>query len=86
MCIRDSRERIRFPRPFYSFSRQIKEFSENDALLVNQVLPQIQEGKYQDNHYLEMKIIKTKDINAHFLLLTEEHLFLIEAAQKALVW
>ena len=74
------------PRPFYGYTRQIKEFSENDALLVNAVLPQIQEGKYQDNHYLEMKLIKPKDVNPHFLLLTEEHLFLIEAAQKALVW
>jgi len=50
------------------------------------VLCQIQENKYEENHFLDMMLIKPKGLNPHFLLLTEEHLFLIEASQKALVW
>ena len=33
-----------------------------------------------------MKLIRPTDQNAHFLMLTEEQLFLIEANQKELVW
>jgi hypothetical protein len=35
-----------------------------------------------------MKLIKTSSDNRapHFLLLSEENLFLIEASQKAIVW
>ena len=44
------------------------------------------EGRFKDNHYLEMKLIRPTRQNAHFLMLTEEQLFLIEANQKELVW
>lgn len=33
-----------------------------------------------------MKLVKPPNMNPHFLLLTQEHLFFIEAAQRAVVW
>ena len=35
---------------------------------------------------MEMKLVRMDGENPHFLVLTEEHVFLIEATQKALVW
>ena len=35
---------------------------------------------------MEMKLIRNEQENPHFLVLTEEHVLMIEATQKALVW
>lgn len=64
----------------------IKHYNANDALLVGEVLTQIGEGRFKDNNYLEMKLIRPTRQNAHFLMLTEEQLFFVEANQKELVW
>lgn len=77
---RQRKDRMRQPRPFYGFQRLIKPYDDDDALLVCQVLVQILEGKYKHDHYLQMKLVKPKGMNPHFLLLTQEHLFFIEAA------
>lgn len=84
--INTNKERVRMPRPFYGLQQKIKVFDARDALLVGEVLTQIGEGNFKDNHFLEMKLIRPTNQNAHFLMLTEEQLFLIEANQKELVW
>ena len=73
------KERVRMPRVFYGLHQKIKKFNRNDSLIVSEVLTQIADGRFKDNHFLEMKIIRTTEQNAHFLMLTEEILFLIEA-------
>lgn len=80
--------RVRMPRTFYGMQRRIKAFSEDDAFIVSNVLCQIKRGEFALDHYIDMKLIRTASDNRapHFLLLSEENLFLIEASQKALVW
>ena len=81
-----AKERVRMPRTFYGLQRKIKKYDRNDSLLVGEVLTQISGGRFADNHFLEMKLIRTTKSNALFLMLTEEQLFLVEAGQKELVW
>lgn len=80
--------RVRMPRTFYGLQRRIKNFSEDDAFIVSNVLCQIKRGEFALDHFIDMKLIRTASDNGspHFLLLSEENLFLIEASQKALVW
>lgn len=70
------------PRTFYGMQRRIKAFSEQDAFIVSNVLCQIKRGEFANDHYIDMKLIKTSSDNRapHFLLLSEENLFLIEAS------
>lgn len=84
--ISSRKERIRLPRPFYGRQRKIKNFMENDAFIISNVMIQIEQGKFADNNFIEMKLIKTNKSNIHFLVLTEEQLLFIEANQKTLVW
>jgi hypothetical protein len=86
--MKQKRGRVRMPRTFYGLQRRIKAFSEDDAFIVSNVLCQIKRGEFAQDHYIDMKLIWTSnDKNSpHFLLLSEENLFLIEASQKALVW
>lgn len=70
--VNTNKERVRMPRPFYGMQQKIKKFEKNDALLVGEVLTQIGECRFKDNHYVEMKLIRPTNANAHFLMLTEE--------------
>jgi hypothetical protein len=56
--------------------------------MVSNVLCTIKNGAFTNDHYIDMKLIRTanEDHTPHFLLWSEENLFLIEATQKALVW
>ena len=74
-----STQRLRMPRTFYGLQKRIKPYDRNDALLVSEVLSQLSEGRFKDNHYLEMKLVRPLGLNPHFLMLTEEQLFFIEA-------
>ena len=56
--VNQSKERMRMPRPFYGMQQKIKQFDRHDALLVGEVLTQVGEGRFKDNHYLEMKLIR----------------------------
>lgn len=69
-----TKERVRIPRPFYGYQQKIKPYNGDDSLLIGEVLTQIGEGRFKDNHYLEMKKIMPTDQNenVHFLILTEE--------------
>lgn len=80
--------RIRQPRTMYSLQRQIKTYNEDDAFMVSNVLCAIKGGAYANDHYIDMRLVRTANQNQtpHFLLWTEENLFLIEATQMALVW
>ena len=84
--VNENTQRMRMPRTFYGYQKMIKHYNANDALLVGEVLTQIGEGRFKDNNYLEMKLIRPTRQNAHFLMLTEEQLFFVEANQKELVW
>lgn len=70
------------PRVFYGIQRRIKGFSEDDAFIVSNVLCQIKRGEFALDHFIDMKLIRTASDNntPHFLLLSEENLFLIEAS------
>ena len=70
--VNTNKERVRLPRPFYGLQQKIKKFDNRDALLVGEVLTQIGEGNFCHNHFIEMKLIKPTNQNAHFLMLTEE--------------
>ena len=56
--------------------------------MVSNVLCTIKNGAFTNDLYIDMRLIRTANENQtpHFLLWTEENLFLIEATQKALVW
>ena len=70
------------PRTFYGIQRRIKAFSEDDAFIVSNVLCYLKNGEFAQDHYIDMKLIRTANDNRapHFLLLSEENLFLIEAS------
>jgi len=71
---KSSISRTRQPRPFYGYKNEIKKFNPSHALLINNILFELQQGEFQHNHFLELKLILP-----HLLMLTEEHLFLIES-------
>ena len=70
--VNTNNNRVRMPRPFYDLQRKIKKFDARDALLVGDVLTQIGEGNFANNHFVETKLIRPTNSNAHFLMLTEE--------------
>lgn len=67
-----NRDRVRLPRPFYGNHKMIKNYDRNDAMIVGDILPTVGEGRFADNHYIEMKLVKTAGSNPNFLILTEE--------------
>jgi len=73
------KERVRLPRTFYGVQRKIKKYDRNDALLVEEFLAQVGEGRFAEFHFLETKLIRSTKQNVHLLMLTEEQLFLVEA-------
>lgn len=70
--VNSMKERVRQPRTFYGIQRKIKKYNRNDALLVGEFLMQVGEGRFADNHFIEMKLIRSTRQNAHLLMLTEE--------------
>ena len=65
--------RSRQPRPFYGKKRVIKKYDDSHALIISNLLFELRLGDFQNDHFLEVKLI-----HPYMLLLTEEHLLLIE--------
>jgi hypothetical protein len=55
--------RIRQPRTLYSHQRQIKTFIEDDAFMVSNVLCTIKNGVFSNDHYIDMRLIRTANEN-----------------------
>jgi len=55
--------RIRMPRTFYGIQRKIKNFNEDDAFIVSNVLCQIKRGEFALDHFIDMKLIRTASDN-----------------------
>ena len=55
--------RIRQPRTLYSLQRQIKTFSEDDAFMVSNVLCTVKAGAFANDHYIDMRLIRTANEN-----------------------
>ena len=53
--------------------------------MIKDVLSYIQEGQFEHEHYIGYRVVKPDNASL-FLILTEEHLFLIEANSKGLLW
>jgi|LauGreDrversion4_2_1035121.scaffolds.fasta_scaffold03543_17 hypothetical protein len=63
----------------------MKNYSTSEALLIKDVLIYIKEGAFENEHYIGYRVVKPDNASL-FLILTEEHLFLIEANSKDLMW
>lgn len=83
-------ERHRLPRAFYGNNKQIKVFSESDSYIVNRILPTIKEGYFSKDIYIETIKYEEGEEGVRprtlFLIITEKHLILMEAAQKSVWW
>lgn len=55
--------RMRMPRTFYGIQRKIKNFNEDDAFIVSNVLCQIKRGEFALDHFIDMKLIRTASDN-----------------------
>lgn len=72
------KDRRRLPRTFYGYEEQIKPYNDMDSYIIVRILETI-EGPFKKNHYIET--IKFKDgERIRFLVLSEEHLILLDAA------
>ena len=78
---KQSYSRSRQPRPFYGEKRVIKKYDPQHAYIIGILVHGLEQGEFQMDHFLEIKLVLP-----HMLLLTEEHLLLIETSQKVLVW
>jgi len=79
------KDRERLPRTLYGNHQMIKSYSDSDSYIVVKILINIKEKKFRKDHYIET--IKFKEGNiTFFLIITEEHLILLEAAQKSVWW
>ena len=78
-------DRKRFPRTFYGYQRKIKPYSVPDAYITNRILNTVKDGIFKKNHYLETIKFEENE-RSLFLIHTEEHIILLEAAQKCVWW
>lgn len=46
--------------------------------MINTVLHNVEQGIFKDDHFIEVRSVRVKSRETLALLLTEEHLFLIE--------
>ncbi len=57
-----------------------------DSYIIIRILETL-EGPFKKDHYIEtININNVKDSRARFLVLSEEHLVLLDVAQKSLKW
>lgn len=79
-----NKTRVRPPRPFYGKGQLMRTYHTNDAILIRDILSTVVDS-YEHEHYIGYRVVKP-DYTSLFLILTEEHLFLIEANSKELMW
>ena len=79
-------KRIRNPRPFYGKQRLMKVYNWSDAVIISDLLCTVADGAHENDSFIQQRVICSYDKSHLFLILTEEHLMLVEAQQKQLYW
>jgi len=78
------KDRRRLPRTFYNMDEQIKVYNPLDAYIIGRILDSL-DGPFKRDHYLENIKFLNGD-RMHYLVVTEEHLILLDAMQKSMKW
>jgi len=77
-------DRKRLPRVIYSNQETIKSYQTVDAYIQN-VLVSTKDGKFKNDHFVDAVVFQERS-SKFFLIMTEEHVILIESSQKSVKW